>query len=226
MPDSVKLPSPRTEPASERTSPLKAMSFSSSVLRLAASCSAMRPVRFRRSIASEPRLTVPVVAGKSMRPFASRPRSSDMPLIVNSVARTSPRISEPRLNSTSSLSARTLPRSLAPPTITERSCSDGAGSRRASSLPPTRTGAPMIRVASASNCGRNWFQSMKYGPMSAATSAMMKAIARPSSVVCTVSPLEPPRHRPSHAEPGAGAVRNIEASEAKSQRHAAGSPPG
>ena len=193
MPDSMKLPSPRTEPASERTSPLKAMSFSSSVQRLAASCRAMRPVRLSRSIASEPRLTVPVVAGQSIRPFASSPRSSDMPLIVNSVARTSPRISEPRLNSTSSLSARTLPRSLAPPTTTECSCSDGAGNSRASSLPPTRTGAPMIRVASASNCGRNWFQSMKYGPTSAAISAMMKAIARPSSVVCTVSPLEPPR---------------------------------
>jgi hypothetical protein len=31
---------------------------------------------------------------------------------------------------------------------------------------------------------------MKYGPTSAATSAMMKAIANPSSVVCTVSLLE------------------------------------
>ena len=189
----MKLPSPRTEPASERTSPLKAMSFSSSVERLAASCRATRPVRLSRSIASEPRLTVPVDAGQSIRPLASSPRSSDRPLIVNSVARTSPRISEPRLNSTASLSARTLPRSLAPPTTTECSCSDGAGNNRASSLPPTRTGVPMIRVASASNCGRNWFQSMKYGPTSAAISAMMKAMARPSSVVCTVSPLEPPR---------------------------------
>ena len=35
----------------------------------------------------------------------------------------------------------------------------------------TRTGAPMTCVASASNCGRNWFQSMKYGPISAAISA-------------------------------------------------------
>src|SRR6185503_12888483 len=69
----------------------------------------------------------------------------------------------------------------------------GAGNSRASSLPPTRTGAPMIRVASASNCGRNWFQSMKYGPTSAAISAMIKAIAKPSSVVCTVSPFEQPR---------------------------------
>ena len=111
--------------------------------------------------------------------------------MVSSVARHSPRISEPRLNSTSSLSARTLPRSLTPPTTTECNCSDGAGNSRASSLPPTRTGAPTIRVASASNCGLNWFQSMKYGPTSAAISAMMKAIARPSSVVCTVSPLEP-----------------------------------
>ena len=66
----MKLPSPRTEPASERTSPLKAMSFSSSVPRLAASCRAMRPVRLSRSIASEPRLTVPVDAGQSIRPFA------------------------------------------------------------------------------------------------------------------------------------------------------------
>ncbi len=56
-----------------------------------------------------------------------------MPLMVSSVARHSPRISEPRLNSTSSLSARTLPRSLAPPTTTERSRSDGAGNSRASS---------------------------------------------------------------------------------------------
>src|ERR1700738_2858146 len=31
---------------------------------------------------------------------------------------------------------------------------------------------------------------MKYGPISAAISAMIKAIASPSSVVCTVSPLE------------------------------------
>jgi hypothetical protein len=31
---------------------------------------------------------------------------------------------------------------------------------------------------------------MKYGPISAAISATMKAIASPSSVVCTVSPLE------------------------------------
>jgi hypothetical protein len=32
---------------------------------------------------------------------------------------------------------------------------------------------------------------MKYGPISAAMSATMNVIARPSSVVCTVSPLEP-----------------------------------
>ena len=68
-----------------------------------------------------------------------------MPLMVSSVARHSPRISEPRLNSTSSLSARTLPRSLAPPTTTERSRSDGVGSSRASSSPATRTGAPITR---------------------------------------------------------------------------------
>ena len=199
----MKLPSPRTEPASERTSPLKAISFSSSVPRLAASCSAMRPVRFSRSIASDPRLNFPVDAGQSIRPCESRPRSSAMPLMVSSVARHSPRISEPRLNSTSSLSARTLPRSLAPPTTTERRCSDGAGSSRASSLPATRTGAPITRVASASNCGRNWFQSMKYGPISAATSAMIKAIANPSSVVCTASPFghAPARWRPGTAHP-------------------------
>ena len=51
----------------------------------------------------------------------------------------------------------------------------------------------MTLLASASNCGRNWFQSMKYGPISAATSAMIKAIANPSSVVCTASPLGTPR---------------------------------
>jgi hypothetical protein len=55
--------------------------------------------------------------------------------------------------------------------------------------------------------------------MSAATNAMMKAIARPSSVVCTVSPLESPRRRPPYAKPGAGAAQNIEASVVKSQRH-------
>src|SRR3982074_1614782 len=38
---------------------------------------------------------------------------------------------------------------------------------------------------------------MKYGPISAAISAMIKAIANPSSVVCTVSPLERvPARRP------------------------------
>ena len=142
-----------------------------------------------------------------------------MPLMVSSVARHSPRISEPRLNSTSSLSARTLPRSLAPPTVTERNCSEGAGNSRASSLPATRTGAPTIRVASASNCGRNWFQSMKYGPTSAAINAMMKAIANPSSVVCTVSPLGCRRARPHPRRAGAGTPGNIETSVAKSQRH-------
>src|SRR5260370_27967656 len=40
---------------------------------------------------------------------------------------------------------------------------------------------------------------MKYGPISAAISAMIKAIANPSSVVCTVSPLE---QVPSHWRPG------------------------
>ena len=195
------------------------MSLSSTVARLAASCRAIRPVRLRRSIASDPRLNAPAEAGQSIRPFGSRPRSSDMPLMVSSVARTSPRISELRLNSTSSLSARTLPRSLAPPITTERSCNDGAGNRRASSLPPTRTGAPTIRAASASNCGRNWFQSMKYGPTSAATSAMMKAIARPSSVVCTVSPHEPAPARTAPRELRAGAARYIETSVAESQRH-------
>jgi hypothetical protein len=47
---------------------------------------------------------------------------------------------------------------------------------------------------------------------------MMKAIARPSSVVCTVSPFEPPRA----AAPcrfSAGAPQYIETSVAKSQRH-------
>src|SRR6266700_3470173 len=58
----MKLPSPRIEPASERTSPENAMSFSSSVPRLPASCSAIRPVRLTRSIASEPRLTARIEA--------------------------------------------------------------------------------------------------------------------------------------------------------------------
>jgi hypothetical protein len=45
--------------------------------------------------------------------------------------------------------------------VTERSRRVGAGSSRASSSPATRTGTPMIRPASASNWGLNWFQSMK-----------------------------------------------------------------
>src|SRR5882724_11329683 len=43
---------------------------------------------------------------------------------------------------------------------------------------------------------------MKYGPISAATSATMKAIASPSSVVCTVSPFE---HAPAHLPARRGA---------------------
>ncbi|MGY4326240.1 hypothetical protein ACVWWG_000654 [Bradyrhizobium sp. LB7.2] len=138
------------------------MSLSSSVERLAASCRAMRPVRFSRSIASEARLKLPLATdGKSTRPRASRPRSTAMPLTESSVARHSPRIRELRLNSTSSLSARRRPRSLLPPKVTARSRSVGAGKSRASSSPATRTGTPMILPASASNWGLNWFQSTK-----------------------------------------------------------------
>jgi hypothetical protein len=39
---------------------------------------------------------------------------------------------------------------------------------------------------------------MKYGPISADSSAMIKAIANPSSVVCTVSPL---KHCPAQRDP-------------------------
>jgi hypothetical protein len=46
---------------------------------------------------------------------------------------------------------------------------------------------------------------MKYGPTSAATSAMIKAIAKPSSVVCTVSP----RNHPSAAPKSAPEQRHI-----------------
>src|SRR5258708_10452947 len=59
---------------------------------------------------------------------------------------------------------------------------------------------------------------MKYGPTSAATSAMMKAIARPSSVVCTESPLEGAPAQTAPRELGAGAAQYIETSVAKSQR--------
>src|SRR4030088_94849 len=75
----MKLPSPRIDPASEQTSPLKAMSLSSSVPRLTASCSATRPVRFSRSIASGPRLNLPLEPGQSIRPRGSNPRSSATP---------------------------------------------------------------------------------------------------------------------------------------------------
>ena len=61
---------------------------------------------------------------------------------------------------------------------TERSRSDGVGSSRASISPSTRTGMPITRDASRSNCGRNWLQSMKYGPIRAASSARITAIAK------------------------------------------------
>src|SRR3979411_416485 len=44
---------------------------------------------------------------------------------------------------------------------------------------------------------------MKYGPISAAINAMIKAIANPSSVVCTVSPFERVR-QPGVIRPPAG----------------------
>jgi hypothetical protein len=46
---------------------------------------------------------------------------------------------------------------------------------------------------------------MKYGPTSAAINAMIKAIANPSSVVCTASPLE---HFPAKQEPHPQPRRN------------------
>src|ERR1700738_3148211 len=48
---------------------------------------------------------------------------------------------------------------------------------------------------------------MKYGPISAAISAMIKAIANPSSVVCTVSPFEPAPARP-HPPPPPNQLRS------------------
>ncbi len=73
-PCSMKLPSPRTEPASERTSPLKAISFSSSVRaagRIVQGDAAgeIEPVdRQRAQIDRAGRM-----AGQSIRPLASRP---------------------------------------------------------------------------------------------------------------------------------------------------------
>ena len=100
------------------TSPLKAMSFNSSVPRLAASCSAMRPVRLSRSIASAPRRSDrgrgrPIQPALRVEPEIERKAADGQFAGAHS-----PRISEPRLNSTSSRSARTRPGSLAPPTTT------------------------------------------------------------------------------------------------------------
>src|SRR6202008_4767794 len=92
VPSTVTLPSPRTAPAAERTSPEKEISVNSKVELVAASCSAARPVRFRRSIDSDAQLNVPFEAGQSMRPSRSSPRSSDRPPLVSSLARHCPRI--------------------------------------------------------------------------------------------------------------------------------------
>jgi hypothetical protein len=54
----------------------------------------------------------------------------------------------------------------------------------------------------------------------------MKAIARPSSVVCTVSPLEGAPAQTAPRELRAGAAQYIERSVAKSQRYDRRSPSG
>ena len=56
--------------------------------------------------------------------------------------------------------------------------------------PPTLTFNPTIRLASASKKARWSFQLTKYGPTSAASSARIKAIAKPKSVVCTMAPVQ------------------------------------
>src|SRR3569623_79986 len=182
-----KLPSPRRLPPSERTSPLNFNPSSPISEPLAASCNVMRPDRSSRSIANAPKLNSPF-DGAMTRPWLSRPTSSARPSSASCVARHTPRNSEPRLNSTSCLSARSRVGSFG--AATESLCSRriGAGSSRASSAPSTRTGAPTSREASASNCGLYLFQSTNSGAASAATSAMMAAIANPSSVVCNGYP--------------------------------------
>src|SRR3979409_2442643 len=56
---------------------------------------------------------------------------------------------------------------------------------------------------------------MKYGPISAASSARMKAIDNPSSVVCTGSPFE---HVPA-LRPSRGMTRSVAQAAAPEQRH-------
>src|SRR3569623_827284 len=195
-----KLPSPRSLPPSERTSPLIFNPSSPISEPLAASCNVMRPDRSSRSIANAPKLNSPF-DGAMTRPWLSRPTSSARPSSASCVARHSPRNSEPRLNSTSSLSARSRVGSFGAPTESLCSRRIGAGSSRASSAPSTRTGAPTSREASASNCGLYLFQSTNSGAASAATSAMMAAIATPSGVVCNGSPPEDASATPPHLNP-------------------------
>ena len=205
----MKLPSPRTEPASERTSPLKAISFSSSVAAAGRvvqgdAAGEIEPVDRQRAQIDRPGRCRPIDAPLRVEPEIERHavdrQFGGAHLAAHQRAQAEFHVELVGANLAEIVGAADHDRVQLQRRRRQQPRVELAA---ASSLPPTRTGAPMIRVASASNCGRNWFQSMKYGPMSAATSAMMKAIARPSSVVCTVSPLEPPRRRPRHAEPGA-----------------------
>jgi len=76
----------------------------------------------------------------------------------------------------------------------------------------------MIRVASASELRPELIQSMKYGPTSAATSAMMKAIASRAASVCTESPLEGAPAQTAPRELSAEQPQYIETSVGESQR--------
>ncbi len=101
------------------------------------------------------------------------------------LARNSPRIKVPRPNSITNPRAITFWADAAGPICTSLSLREGVGRRRTSIAPPTRTGTPTIWPASASISARYWFQSMKIGPTSAATSARIMAMPILRSVVCT-----------------------------------------
>jgi len=187
----MKLPSPRTEPASERTSPLKAISFSSSV-------PAARRVMQRdaagsgskRSIASDPRLNFPLDAGQSILPCGSRPRSSAMPLIVSSGGAPFPA----HQRSQAELDIELVGADLA----------EIVGAADHHRAQPQRRGRQQTCIELARDAHRRADHPRrlglelrpelipvdKYGPISAAISAIMKAIDSPSSVVCTGSPFE------------------------------------
>ena len=195
------------------------MSFSSSVPRLAASCSATRPVRFSRSIASEAKLKLPFQAGQSTLPCWSRPRSSARPSTLSSVGApfAAHQVAERELDV--ELVGADLAE-IVGAADRDRAQPQASASATAArpARPPPAPGRRRSCVASASNCGRNWFQSMKYGPISAATSARIKAIARSEQgrlhgVSSWTSPA-----RAAHPPPPRRSPPYIEASMAKSQQ--------